>query len=96
VDPDTDNISQELLDRFAVTPSEIPVVICSGRAVLRNPSNQELADSLGFNTTIDESQVRDLIIVGAGPAGLADELVRYRVQITGAYKLYMARQRVGR
>src|SRR5216684_4213879 len=71
VDLDTDNTSQELLDRFAVTPSEIPVVICSGRSVLRNPSNQELADCLGFNTTIDESQVRDLIIVGAGPAGLA-------------------------
>src|SRR5216684_7732612 len=71
VDLDTDSTSQELLDRFAVTPSEIPVVICSGRSVLRNPSNQELADCLGFNTTIDESQVRDLIIVGAGPAGLA-------------------------
>ena len=71
VDLDTDNISQELLDRFAVTPSEIPVVICTGRSVLRNPSNQELADCLGFNTPIDESQVRDLIIVGAGPAGLA-------------------------
>ncbi len=66
VDLDTDNTSQELLDRFAVTPSGIPVVICSGRSVLRNPSNQELADCLGFNTTIDESQVRDLIIVGAG------------------------------
>jgi thioredoxin reductase (NADPH) len=71
MDLDTDNTSQELLDRFRVTPSEIPVVICSGRAALRNPSNQELADCLGFNTTIDESQVRDLIIVGAGPAGLA-------------------------
>ena len=71
VDLDTDNTSQELLDRFEVTPPEIPVVICSGRSVLRNPSNQELADCLGFNATIDESQVRDLIIVGAGPAGLA-------------------------
>jgi thioredoxin reductase (NADPH) len=71
VDLDTDNTSQELLDRFAVTPSEIPVVICTDRSVLRNPSNQELADCLGFNATIDESQVRDLIIVGAGPAGLA-------------------------
>jgi thioredoxin reductase (NADPH) len=64
VDLDTDNTSQELLDRFAVAPSEIPVVICSGRSVLRKPSNQELADCLGFNATINESQVRDLIIVG--------------------------------
>jgi thioredoxin reductase (NADPH) len=71
VDLDTDNTSQELLDRFEVTPSEIPVVICSGRSVLRNPSNQDLANCLGFNATINESQVRDVIIVGAGPAGLA-------------------------
>ena len=71
IDLDTDTTSQELLDRFHVTIDEIPVVICNARTVLRNPSIQELADCLGFNATIDESQVRDLIIVGAGPSGLA-------------------------
>jgi thioredoxin reductase (NADPH) len=71
VDLDTDKTSQELLDRFEVTSEEIPVVIGNGRFVLRNPSIQELADSLGLNVSIDESQVRDLIIVGAGPSGLA-------------------------
>jgi thioredoxin reductase (NADPH) len=71
VDLDTDKTSQELLDRFEVRLSEVPVVICNGRTVLRNPSTQELADCLGFNASIDESQVRDLIIVGAGPSGLA-------------------------
>ncbi len=71
VDLDTDQLSQELLDRFQVKMHDIPVVICKGKAVLRNPSIQELADCLGFNSTIDESLVRDLIIVGAGPAGLA-------------------------
>ena len=71
VDLDTDKTSQELLDRFEVKLSEVPVVICNGRTVLRNPSTQELADCLGFNASIDESQVRDLIIVGAGPSGLA-------------------------
>jgi len=71
VDLDTDKASQELLDRFHVKLSEVPVVICNGRTVLRNPSTQELADCLGFNASIDESQVRDLIIVGAGPSGLA-------------------------
>jgi thioredoxin reductase (NADPH) len=71
VDLDTDKTSQELLDRFEVTPEEIPVVIGNGRFVLRNPSIQELGDSLGLNVSIDESQVRDLIIVGAGPSGLA-------------------------
>ena len=71
VDLDTDKTSQELLDRFEVKLSDVPVVICNGRTVLRNPSTQELADCLGFNASIDESQVRDLIIVGAGPSGLA-------------------------
>ena len=71
VDLDTDKLSQELLDRFQVKPEEIPVLICSGRTVLRNPSNQELADCLGLNANIDNLQLRDLIIVGAGPAGLA-------------------------
>lgn len=71
IDLDTDKTSQELLDRFDVKLDEIPVVICSARSVLRNPSIQELAECLGLNSAIDESQVRDLIIVGAGPSGLA-------------------------
>jgi thioredoxin reductase (NADPH) len=71
VDLDSDKTSQQLLDRFQVTLEEIPVVICNGRSVLRNPSIQKLADCLGFNSNIDETQVRDLIIVGAGPSGLA-------------------------
>jgi thioredoxin reductase (NADPH) len=47
------------------------VTICNNRAVLRNPSTQTLADCLGMNSSIDDSHVRDLIIVGAGPSGLA-------------------------
>ena len=69
IDLDVDQTSQALLDRFDVSVSEIPVVICNYRTVLRNPSIQELSDSLELNCTIDESQVRDLIIVGAGPTG---------------------------
>ncbi|HXJ39921.1 MAG TPA: FAD-dependent oxidoreductase [Bryobacteraceae bacterium] len=71
VDLDTDQTSQELLDRFDVKPSEVPVVICSARGVMRSPSVAELANCLGFNAGIDPTQLRDLIIVGAGPAGLA-------------------------
>jgi thioredoxin reductase (NADPH) len=71
IDLDTDKTSQDLLDRFHVTLNEVPIVICNSRNVLRNPSIRELAECLGFNSTIDESQVRDLIIVGAGPSGLA-------------------------
>ena len=50
---------------------DIPVVICNNSQVLKNPSTKEVAECLGFNSHIDDSQVRDLIIVGAGPAGLA-------------------------
>ena len=71
VDLDTDNTSQQLLDRFTVKLEEVPVLICNGRAVLRNPTTQELADCLGLNANIDNLRVLDLAIVGAGPAGLA-------------------------
>jgi thioredoxin reductase (NADPH) len=71
VDLDTDKTSQALLDHFQVKLEEIPVVICMGRSVLRNPSLQELADCLGLNSAVDQTQLRDLIIVGAGPSGLA-------------------------
>lgn len=71
VDLDTDKMSQELLDKFNIQLSDIPVLICNGRTVLRNPSTQTLADCLGFNVSIDRSQIRDVIIVGAGPSGLA-------------------------
>ena len=71
VDLDRDPDVQALLDRFQVSLDDIPVVICRGQSVLRNPTNQEIADCLGFNEAIDRTHVRDLIVVGAGPSGLA-------------------------
>jgi thioredoxin reductase (NADPH) len=71
LDLDRDADVRQLLDRFHVTPAEIPVVICRGELVLKNPSNQEIADCLGFNKGIDHTHRRDVVIVGAGPAGLA-------------------------
>ena len=70
-DLDSDPMTQELLERFGVCTDDIPVVICNNVQVLRNPSAREVAECLGFNSDIDDSQVRDLLIVGAGPAGLA-------------------------
>jgi thioredoxin reductase (NADPH) len=71
LDLDRDRDAQELLDRFQVTVADIPVVICRGSAVLRNPTNRQIADCLDFNEEIDDTRVTDLVIVGAGPAGLA-------------------------
>jgi len=62
---------QNLLDNFKIATSQIPVLICRGQIVLRDPSNLQIADCLGFNETIDLIRVRDLIIIGAGPSGLA-------------------------
>jgi thioredoxin reductase (NADPH) len=70
-DLDTDREAQALLDRFNVKISEVPVVVCNVRGVLRNPSVSDLAACLGLNSNIDAKEQRDVIIVGAGPAGLA-------------------------
>jgi thioredoxin reductase (NADPH) len=71
IDLEHDADVQELLDRFNVAIIELPVLICRSTLVLRNPTNQEIADCLGFNEGIDQTHVRDMVIVGAGPAGLA-------------------------
>jgi thioredoxin reductase (NADPH) len=70
VDLDTDADSQAMLDQFHVQAGDIPVVICRGTTVLRNPTIQQVADCLGLNPTIDRTAVYDLVIIGAGPAGL--------------------------
>ena len=74
LDLDRDPGVQELLDRFHNTPGDIPVILTCSELVLRNPTNQQIADALGFNDSIDQTQVRDLVIVGAGPSGAAREL----------------------
>src|SRR5207245_4295665 len=71
IDLERDAEVQEMLDRFSLSIDDLPVLICRGTAVLRNPTNEEITGCLGFNEGIDQVQVRDLIIIGAGPAGLA-------------------------
>jgi thioredoxin reductase (NADPH) len=71
IDPDRDEGVQDLLDRFRFVIADLPVAICRGTAVLRNPTNRQIADCLGFNEAIDQRHARDVVVVGAGPAGLA-------------------------
>src|SRR6516162_669612 len=71
VDLERDTDVQSLLDHLHLSVAETPVVICRGETVLRNPTNREIASCLGFNEVVDGTRVRDLVIVGAGPAGLA-------------------------
>ena len=71
IDLDQDKEVQSLLDRFHVNVDDIPVLICRDSLVLRNPTNSQVADCIGFNPDVDEKQVRDVIVIGAGPSGLA-------------------------
>jgi thioredoxin reductase (NADPH) len=71
IDLEHDLDVQNMLDSFHLAANEIPVVICRGQVVLRNPSRQEIANCLGFNESIDQTHVRDLVVIGAGPSGLA-------------------------
>jgi thioredoxin reductase (NADPH) len=71
VDVETDVDVQHLLDTFHVAVGDVPVVVCRGERVLKNPTNSDVAECLGFNPTLDSTAVRDLVVVGAGPGGLA-------------------------
>ena len=71
IDLDRDEGVEALLDHFKVSAADVPVVICRGEVVLRNPTNRQIAECLGFNEAVDQTTVRDVVIVGAGPSGLA-------------------------
>jgi thioredoxin reductase (NADPH) len=75
IDVERDQGVQELLDHFHVKLEGIPILICRGKKVLHNPTNAEAAECLGFNAEVDAEihgdHVYDLIVVGAGPSGLA-------------------------
>ena len=71
IDLERDPDVQNLLDSFHVAASEVPIIICRGEIVLRNPSRQQIVDCLGINESIDSTQIWDLVIIGSGPSGLA-------------------------
>ena len=67
VDPDVETV----LDQFGVPLADLPVLICRGTLALRNPSNSEAVACLGLNTGIDQADISDVLVIGAGPSGLA-------------------------
>ena len=71
LDIERDKEIEPFIATFGIGVTEIPVVICRGQVVLRNPSNREVADCLGYNDSIDRTHLRDVVVIGAGPAGLA-------------------------
>jgi thioredoxin reductase (NADPH) len=71
LDPNADDEAKALIERFHVDPAELPIVLCPGGQMLRNPHEQQLARCLGLVRPIDPERVYDVAVVGAGPAGLA-------------------------
>jgi thioredoxin reductase (NADPH) len=62
--------AEALLERFDAKPSEAPVAIWQGKDVLKNPTNPELARAIGLRVDVPRERTYDLVVVGAGPAGL--------------------------
>jgi len=71
LNPETDAEAKALIERFHVDASQLPIVLCPGGQLLRNPSEGELARCIGMVGTIDPNRLYDVVVVGAGPAGLA-------------------------
>ncbi|AZM92355.1 MULTISPECIES: FAD-dependent oxidoreductase [Streptomyces] len=71
VDLEKDKEADALLRRFSIRPEETPVVLWKSERVLRNPSNAELARLIGLPAPSPEAARCDVMVVGAGPAGLA-------------------------
>jgi thioredoxin reductase (NADPH) len=71
IDPGTDPEAKALIERFRVAPGKLPIVLCPGGQLLCNPGEYELARCIGLVGPIDPNRVYDVVVVGAGPAGLA-------------------------
>ena len=71
LDPEGDTCARTLVERFAVDPSELPIVLCPGGQILRNPTEAELGRCIGLTVAIDPERIYDVVLIGAGPAGLA-------------------------
>jgi thioredoxin reductase (NADPH) len=71
VDVDVDTDVAAMLEQLHVTADEVPILVCRGELVLKNPTDQQIAECLGLNAEIDFGVVRDVVVCGAGPGGLA-------------------------
>jgi thioredoxin reductase (NADPH) len=70
LDVESDAGVQDLLEKFGVRPEDLPALIVRGKLLLRNPTNVEVAEQFGFRSAVEPGKVHDLVVIGAGPAGL--------------------------
>ena len=71
IDPANDSCARTLVERFNVEPEELPIVVCPGGQVLRNPTEGQLARCVGLVGPLDSAKLYDVVVIGAGPGGLA-------------------------
>lgn len=71
LDPDTDTGAKALIERFDVELDALPIVLCPGGQLLRNPSEDQLARCIGLVGAVDQDKLYDLVVIGAGPSGMA-------------------------
>ena len=71
LDPNEDEDAKALIERFKVEAEELPIVLCPGGQLLRNPTENALARCIGLVGPIDPDRRFDVAVIGAGPAGLA-------------------------
>lgn len=71
LNPANDNCARTLVERFSVMPEELPIVLCPSGQLLRNPNEAQLGRCVGMLGPIDAAKVYDVVVIGAGPAGLA-------------------------
>ncbi|MFL6726086.1 MAG: FAD-dependent oxidoreductase [Sphingomicrobium sp.] len=71
LDPASDSCAQTLVERFSVEPEELPIVLCPSGTLLRNPTESQLARCVGLVGPLDPARLYDVVVIGAGPAGLA-------------------------
>jgi len=71
LDPEDDTCAQTLVERFQIAPEQLPIVLCLQGQLLRNPSEDQLARCVGLVGSLDPDRLYDVVVIGAGPAGLA-------------------------
>ncbi|TWI65261.1 thioredoxin reductase (NADPH) [Pseudoduganella lurida] len=71
LDPQVDEQARTLCEYYQPGPEDWPLAVCPDGSVKKNPSNAELGRCLGLLPELEEAKVWDVIVVGAGPAGLA-------------------------
>ena len=71
LDPAKDSCGRTLVERFKIETEELPIVLCSSGQLLRNPTEGQLARCVGLVGPIDPDRLYDVVVIGAGPAGLA-------------------------